>query len=121
MISNPGNGSRQVNSIQSSPLSEMATERTVGVRACPLCGGLQTSDFLTAPDRFHLRQEKYNLARCSFCSCVWLSNPPMPETMELHYTKSYHKAIEAGAPAHRCKMAKPSRHHCKLHARRCDS
>lgn len=44
---------------------ERTKEQTGGARACPLCGSMQTFDFLAAPDRFHLRREKYNVLRCS--------------------------------------------------------
>ncbi len=30
------------------------------------------------------------------CSLVWLSHPPKPEDMHLHYTDAYHKLISAG-------------------------
>ena len=47
------------------------------------------------PDRFHGRQEKYTLVRCAACSLVWLSHPPKPADMHLHYTDAYHKLISA--------------------------
>ncbi len=61
--------------------------------ACPLCGKIQVSGFLRAPDRFHWRQDVYTLRRCSSCSCVWLDNPPRPEEMGIHYDEDYHRAI----------------------------
>jgi len=73
------------------------TEQTRDVRTCPLCGGMQMSDFLTAPDRFHLRHEKYNLLRCASCWCVWQASPPKPNEMGLHYSENYHTAIVTGA------------------------
>ena len=33
--------------------------------------------------------------RCPACSLVWLSNPPKPAEMHLHYTDAYHKLISA--------------------------
>jgi SAM-dependent methyltransferase len=60
---------------------------------CPLCGASGPSDFLLAPDRFHLRSEKYRLVRCAKCACVWQPEPPAPETMGAHYTDGYHNAI----------------------------
>ena len=47
------------------------------------------------PDRFHGRQEKYTLLGCPACSLVWLSHPPNPAEMHLHYTDAYHKLISA--------------------------
>jgi SAM-dependent methyltransferase len=44
----------------------------------------------------HGRQEKYTLARCPACALVWLSNPPKPSEMHLHYTDAYHGLISAG-------------------------
>jgi 2-polyprenyl-3-methyl-5-hydroxy-6-metoxy-1,4-benzoquinol methylase len=64
--------------------------------SCPLCGSLQTLDLLRAPDRFHLRQDVYQLVRCTSCSCVWLSSPPKPEEMSFHYGDDYHRAIVRG-------------------------
>ena len=63
---------------------------------CPLCGGSEISEYLTAPDRFHLRTQKYKLARCTHCTCVWLVGPPLPEEMSEHYSQDYHKAIVKG-------------------------
>jgi len=62
---------------------------------CPLCGGVSTFHFLNAPDRFHGREEEYNLRRCSTCSYVWLASPPKPEEMWRHYTEDYHRDIMA--------------------------
>ena len=70
--------------------SANTTEKSGG---CPVCGYAQITPFLSAPDRFHLRSEKYTLARCSFCACVWLMNPPRPAEMGKHYTEDYHKLI----------------------------
>jgi SAM-dependent methyltransferase len=63
---------------------------------CPVCGGAGAQEWLRAPDRLHGRQEKYTLARCPACSLVWLSDPPQPSEMHLHYTDAYHKLISAG-------------------------
>jgi SAM-dependent methyltransferase len=60
---------------------------------CPLCGSDQVSDFLLAPDRFHLRTEMYRLLRCEKCTCVWQPEPPAPEEMGPHYSEEYHNAI----------------------------
>jgi SAM-dependent methyltransferase len=63
--------------------------------ACPVCGQLGAREWLKAPDRFHGRQKNYTLLRCSACSLVWLSHPPKPAEMYLHYTDAYHKLISA--------------------------
>jgi 2-polyprenyl-3-methyl-5-hydroxy-6-metoxy-1,4-benzoquinol methylase len=63
---------------------------------CPVCGQAGAQDWLRAPDRLHGRQEKYTLTRCRVCSLVWLSNPPQPAEMHLHYTDAYHTMISAG-------------------------
>jgi len=60
---------------------------------CPLCEGGDVSDFLAAPDRFHLRTRSYKLVRCARCACVWLRDPPAPEELSLSYSEDYHKAI----------------------------
>jgi 2-polyprenyl-3-methyl-5-hydroxy-6-metoxy-1,4-benzoquinol methylase len=63
--------------------------------ACPICGHAEPQKWLRGPDRFHGRKEKYALVRCAACSLVWLSDPPKPEEMHLHYTDAYHKLISA--------------------------
>jgi SAM-dependent methyltransferase len=63
---------------------------------CPVCGHVGAQEWLRGPDRLHGRQEKYTLARCPACSLVWLSNPPKPSEMHLHYTDAYHKLISDG-------------------------
>ncbi len=67
-----------------------------GLHVCPVCGHMGAQQWLRAPDRLHGRQENYTLARCPACSLVWLSNPPKPSEMHLHYTEAYHKLISAG-------------------------
>ncbi len=84
-------------SSQATIAMEGIAEKAAGLRACPLCGRTEVFDFLSAPDRFHLRQKQYNLLRCSFCWSVWLANPPRPEEMGFHYSEDYHKAIVVGA------------------------
>jgi|SRR5271156_878025 len=74
--------------------------------ACPICGSGQLADLLTAPDRFHLRRQKYRLVRCQSCSGVWQGHPPSPAEMGQHYTEDYHNAIVAageGAASERWK------------------
>jgi len=63
--------------------------------SCPICGGKGAKEFLTAPDRFHGRTEKYLLVRCSHCSVVWLDQPPKPADMQRHYTEAYDRLISA--------------------------
>jgi SAM-dependent methyltransferase len=64
-------------------------------KACPICGQIGARQWLRAPDRLHGRQEEYTLVRCPSCSIVWLSDPPMPSEMHLHYTDAYHKMISS--------------------------
>jgi SAM-dependent methyltransferase len=66
-----------------------------GPEPCPICGQADAQMWLRAPDRLHGRQERYTLVRCPACSLVWLSHPPKPEEMHLHYTDAYHKLISA--------------------------
>jgi SAM-dependent methyltransferase len=63
---------------------------------CAICGQAGAREWLRAPDRLHGRQENYTLVRCPNCSLVWLSHPPKPAEMHLHYTAEYHKLISAG-------------------------
>jgi SAM-dependent methyltransferase len=63
---------------------------------CPICGQGEAQEWLRGPDRLHGRQERYTLLRCPACSLVWLSNPPKPSEMYLHYTEAYNKLISAG-------------------------
>lgn len=62
---------------------------------CPSCGHTGAQEWLCGPDRLHGRRENYTLLRCPSCSMVWLSHPPMPEEMYLHYTEAYHRLISA--------------------------
>jgi SAM-dependent methyltransferase len=61
--------------------------------ACPVCGGTDSSFWLQAPDRFHLRNEMWRLWRCSACGLAWLNNPPALEQMAEHYGSEYHASI----------------------------
>ena len=65
------------------------------LQVCPLCGQDRAREWLRAPDRFHGRQETYILVRCPACSLVWLSQPPPPGEMHLHYTDAYDRLISA--------------------------
>jgi SAM-dependent methyltransferase len=87
------------------PISERdsAGDREDGARLrshdpkpCPVCGPAGAQEWLRAPDRLHGRQEKYTLVRYPACSLVWLSHPPKPAEMHLHYTDAYHRLISAG-------------------------
>jgi SAM-dependent methyltransferase len=73
-----------------------AGETTGDSQACPVCGSIRVFDFLSAPDRFHLRRERYHVLRCASCSCAWLASPPKTEEMPFHYGEDYHKAIVVG-------------------------
>lgn len=69
--------------------------RPIGAEPCPACGQTNSREWLQGPDRFHGRQNNYVLMRCQVCSLVWLSGPPKPAEMHLHYTDQYHKLISA--------------------------
>jgi 2-polyprenyl-3-methyl-5-hydroxy-6-metoxy-1,4-benzoquinol methylase len=76
--------------------AEAPTTKTIAqAESCPVCSGGQVAEFLVAPDRYHWRKQTYRLARCSSCESVWLSSPPQPQEMGLHYTEDYHRAIVA--------------------------
>jgi SAM-dependent methyltransferase len=78
--------------------SEVYSESAITDRnpePCPICGRADAREWLRAPDRLHGRQEQYTLVRCAPCSLVWLSPPPKPEEMHLHYTTAYHELISA--------------------------
>jgi SAM-dependent methyltransferase len=86
-----------------------ARDRSRGPGKCVICGQVGAQTMLLAPDRLHGRQEKYTLVQCRGCSLVWLSDPPQPEEMHLHYTDAYHKLISAaGENSH-------ARWHDRLH------
>jgi len=61
-----------------------------------VCSESGAKSLFTAPDRLHGRREQYTLLRCPACSLVWLSDPPQPEEMHLHYTDAYDKLIATG-------------------------
>jgi SAM-dependent methyltransferase len=62
---------------------------------CPVCGHTRTQEFLRAPDRFHGRQQMYQLVKCCDCSLVWLKDPPQPEEIGIHYGADYDQKIAA--------------------------
>ncbi|HEX8814386.1 MAG TPA: class I SAM-dependent methyltransferase [Terriglobales bacterium] len=68
--------------------------------ACPVCGQIETTPWLSGHDYFHGRAENYSLVRCTNCSLVWLQNPPLPAEMDRHYTDAYHRLISAAGDAH---------------------
>jgi len=63
--------------------------------SCPVCGRAGAEVWLRAPDRFHGRQEQYTLLRCAGCDLVWLTHPPQPQEMHLHYTDAYDRLISS--------------------------
>jgi SAM-dependent methyltransferase len=73
----------------------LVTPASSGAELCPVCGANGAREWLCAPDRFHGRTQNYRLLRCATCSLVWLSNPPKPEEMHLHYTDAYDRLISA--------------------------
>jgi 2-polyprenyl-3-methyl-5-hydroxy-6-metoxy-1,4-benzoquinol methylase len=72
--------------MQTSP--SLSTSRT-----CPCCGCADFEVRLRGPDRFHWRNEVFELLRCKSCSMVWLGNPPKPNQMPLHYGRDYDRFI----------------------------
>ena len=74
---------------------DRVSAKNEGEESCPVCGHVAAQQWLRGPDRLHGRQEKYTLVRCPACSLVWLSNPPRPAEMHLHYTDAYDKLISA--------------------------
>lgn len=67
-------------------------ERPIGWNAC---GDHRSVPFLSAPDRFHGRQQIYRLVRCPSCELVWLEDPPPPEQMGEHYGADYDRSVAA--------------------------
>lgn len=65
------------------------------LKQCPICGHNGAREWLRAPDRLHGRREQYTLLRCPGCSLVWLSQPPKPAQMHMHYTEAYDRLISA--------------------------
>lgn len=78
---------------EGSRLKETAGREDHLFEACPVCGQTGAREWLHAPDRFHGRTHHYTLARCPACSLVWLSDPPKPVDMHVHYTDAYHRLI----------------------------
>jgi SAM-dependent methyltransferase len=88
---------------ESEPVEVVTRKKTVSsdrhVDECPVCGEADVRHLLQAPDRFHGRQQRYTLVRCSACSLVWLSHPPEPAEMFEHYTSDYHRLISSAGDA----------------------
>jgi len=88
-LAHPIDTDRVAGRVEAADPSKQASE------SCPICGQGGAQLWLRAPDRFHGRQDNYTLVKCPTCSLVWLSNPPAPSEMHLHYTDAYHKLISA--------------------------
>lgn len=71
----------------------LATPETNHLSCCPVCGHSIVENWIEAPDRFQGRLRLYQLARCPFCSLVWLQDPPPPIEMAQHYGEDYDRAI----------------------------
>jgi SAM-dependent methyltransferase len=67
----------------------------VSTPRCMGCNGDSSEELLRAPDRFHGRQDYYQLMRCPSCSLVWLKDPPSPERMGEHYGPDYDRSVAA--------------------------
>lgn len=59
------------------------------------CRDHRSTPFLSAPDRFHGRQQVYRLLRCPNCDLVWLDDPPSPQQMGEHYGPDYDRSVAA--------------------------
>ena len=70
-------------------------ESSRSAECCPCCGKSGAAKLLQAPDRYHGRQEMYQLVRCPACALVWLQNPPPPGEMSQHYGPDYDRSIAA--------------------------
>jgi 2-polyprenyl-3-methyl-5-hydroxy-6-metoxy-1,4-benzoquinol methylase len=79
--------------VNSTEVEMKKSRRSPSSPTCPTCERQAVAPFLTAPDRFHLRKDVYQLLRCLSCSAVWLDDPPAPAEMGEHYTEDYHRAI----------------------------
>lgn len=76
------------------PLIQSETD-SQPLNGCMLCGCKEVTEYLRAPDRFHLRRRVYQLLRCPCCSLVWLDNSPTPGEMSDHYGPEYEKFIRS--------------------------
>jgi SAM-dependent methyltransferase len=74
------------------PSTPLRSETKAG---CIACGGTEAVAFLAAPDRFHGRNQVFQLVRCPTCSLVWLQDPPRPEDMGQHYGPDYDRSVAA--------------------------
>jgi SAM-dependent methyltransferase len=83
-------------------LMEVAEGSVSAATLCPSCGHAGFDNWLEAPDRFHGRQQPYQLVRCGGCSLVWQKDPPPPGEMGDHYGVDYDRAIAAAGddPGH---------------------
>jgi SAM-dependent methyltransferase len=87
-------GSLELKSTEGATIVEEGIKDEVSEN-CPVCGNPAWSNFLSAPDRYHLRRQPYYLRRCDSCSLVWLACPPAHEEMALHYGKDYYDGVSS--------------------------
>lgn len=89
-------GSTTLSGTQQQEKSSINNSDSEAIELCPVCSKAGASEYLSAPDRLHGRREMYRLVRCPHCTLVWLSSPPKPTDMHVHYTDAYHRLISAG-------------------------
>src|SRR5215469_8048233 len=78
---------------ESGTRSRVAANRSARLD-CPACGCHQATLYLHSRDYFFLRRSTYELSRCPDCHLCWLTDPPRPQDLALHYGNDYDKAIK---------------------------
>jgi SAM-dependent methyltransferase len=84
-----------MNSLMTTASSSPSQSESDQTGVCTICGERTGVPFLEAPDRYHGRQQRYQLLRCPTCSLVWLANPPKPSEMGIHYGPDYDRSVSA--------------------------
>jgi SAM-dependent methyltransferase len=69
-------------------------KRSDGEMTCACCGAPAPTSWMNS-SQLTGNGKEYRLVRCSYCSHIWISNPPAPREMSQYYGPAYHRGISS--------------------------
>lgn len=66
-----------------------ATHEGYELIACYLCGSFESVSYLSAKDRLHEIDGKFNIVKCKTCGLIYLNPRPVQERMARYYPEDY--------------------------------